>query len=201
MPNVLPMLNNLNVSSNFHNSALDICKLSSRYPPWEWSAKGDEVWEWHWPRFLTSALENPWNNLTYSKCFWNIWCVAFGFSGVFFTMMEEITDDAINNLLFRWTWVCKLFGPINLSTAPWGHPGNRDKGREKTRQGSGSHMEGLLATAHAVHSPGCASIPSAKTLPWGIWGCERVLEGQKARKKNFTAFSCLYSHVLAPSLN
>lgn len=28
IPNVLPLFNNLNVLSNFHNSALDICKLS-----------------------------------------------------------------------------------------------------------------------------------------------------------------------------
>jgi len=31
MPNVLPMFNNLNVYSNFHHSALDICKLNSTF--------------------------------------------------------------------------------------------------------------------------------------------------------------------------
>lgn len=31
MPNVLSMFNNLNVYSNFHHSALDICKLNSTF--------------------------------------------------------------------------------------------------------------------------------------------------------------------------
>lgn len=140
-----------------------------------------------------------------SNIFEIIWDIPIltRFFSVLFTMIEEIKDDAINNLLFRWTvpWLCKLAGPVNLSTAPWGHFRGRDRGRDKTRQASGSHMEGLLAAAHTVHIPGSVSVPSAKILPWGNRGCERVLEGQKARNKNFIVIAWLYSCVLAPSLS